>query len=65
MASTNITNIRKLLTHEGTKQVKLPNIRIASFIFLLTSQGGNKNIHENIKEKNRLRLSVTDNCDVT
>ena len=65
MASTNITNVRKLLTHEGTKQVKPPNIRIASFIFLLTSQGGNKNICENIKEKNRLRLSVTDNCDVT
>ena len=51
MESTNIRNVRKLLTHEGTKQVKPPNIRIDSFIFLLTSHGGNKNICENIKEK--------------
>ena len=49
----NIRNLRKLFTHEGTKQVKLPNIRIASFIFLLTSQGGNKNVCENIKEKKK------------
>ena len=50
LASMNIRNLRKLFTYEGTKQVKLPNIRIASFIFLLTSQRGNKNICENTKE---------------
>lgn len=46
----NIRNVRKLLTHEETKQV-MPNVRSTSFIFLLTSQEGNQNISENFKEQ--------------